>query len=133
MCNGGFGYAAQLFRDLGAEVTSYYDQPNGVNINHFCGSTFPEKIRELTKESGADLGFAFDGDGDRVLAVDEQGNLVNGDHILAIVGLHLLEEDRLPARKVIATAYSNGISGRFSWITVVMWAMLPPGTVLSST
>jgi phosphoglucosamine mutase len=102
------GYAAQLFRDLGAEVTSYYDQPNGVNINHFCGSTFPEKIRELTKESGADLGFAFDGDGDRVLAVDEQGNLVNGDHILAIVGLHLLEEDRLPARKVIATAYSNG-------------------------
>lgn len=101
-------YAAQLFKDLGAQVTSSYDQPNGVNINHYCGSTYPEKIKRLTQESGADLGFAFDGDGDRVLAVDEHGNFINGDHILAIAGLHLLKEDRLPARKVVATAYSNG-------------------------
>ncbi len=101
-------YAAGLFRDLGAEVTSSYDQPNGENINLYCGSTYPEKIQQLTKEAGADLGFAFDGDGDRVLAVDERGNFINGDHILAIAGLHLLENDRLPARKVVATAYSNG-------------------------
>lgn len=102
------GYAAQLFRGLGAKVSAFFDQPNGININHFCGSTFPEKIKSLTQEMGADLGFAFDGDGDRVLAVDELGNLVDGDHILAIVGLHLLQNDRLPAKKVVATAYSNG-------------------------
>ncbi|WP_461364265.1 phosphoglucosamine mutase [Candidatus Darwinibacter acetoxidans] len=101
-------YAAKLFRSFGAEVTSFYDQPNGTNINHLCGSTYPEKIRELTERSGADLGFAFDGDGDRILVVDEQGGFINGDHILAIIGLYLLQQDRLPARKVIATAYSNG-------------------------
>ena len=101
-------YAAKLFRSFGAEVTSFYDQPNGTNINHLCGSTYPEKIRELTERSGADLGFSFDGDGDRILVVDEQGGFINGDHILAIIGLYLLQQDRLPARKVIATAYSNG-------------------------
>lgn len=101
-------YASQLFRGLGAKVSAFFDQPNGININHFCGSTVPEKIQSLTKEVGADVGFAFDGDGDRVLAVDEQGNLVDGDHILAIVGLHLLRNGQLPAKKVIATAYSNG-------------------------
>lgn len=100
--------AARIFRDLGAEVESYYDQPNGININYFCGSTFPEKIQNLTKEAGADLGFAFDGDGDRILAIDERGNLLNGDQILAIIGLHLLGQNRLPGQKVIATAYSNG-------------------------
>ncbi len=100
--------AARILRDLGAEVRSFHDQPNGININHFCGSTFPEKIQNLTTEAGCDLGFAFDGDGDRVLAVDEQGDLLNGDQILAIIGLHLLRQDRLPGQKVIATAYSNG-------------------------
>jgi phosphoglucosamine mutase len=54
------------------------------------------------------LGFSFDGDGDRILVVDEQGGFINGDHILAIIGLYLLQQDRLPSRKVIATAYSNG-------------------------
>ncbi|NMA61915.1 MAG: phosphoglucosamine mutase, partial [Firmicutes bacterium] len=101
-------YAPRLFRSLGAKVSAFFDQPNGTNINHFCGSTFPEKIQNLTKEVGADLGFAFDGDGDRILAVDERGNLVDGDHILAIMGLHLLRNGQLPANKVIATAYSNG-------------------------
>ena len=101
-------YAPRLFRSLGAKVSTFFDQPNGTNINHFCGSTFPEKIQTLTKEVGADLGFAFDGDGDRILAVDERGNLVDGDHILAIMGLHLLRNGQLPANKVIATAYSNG-------------------------
>lgn len=101
-------YAAPLFRSLGAEVTSFYDQPNGVNINHQCGSTYPEKIQSLAVETGADLGFAFDGDGDRILVVDERGNIINGDHILAIAGLHLLKRGRLPAGKIIATAYSNG-------------------------
>lgn len=101
-------FAAKLFRNLGAQVSSFFDQPNGVNINHYCGSTYPEKIKELTTKVGADLGFAFDGDGDRVLAVDEQGHLIDGDHILAIIGLYLLQNNKLPARKVIATAYSNG-------------------------
>lgn len=101
-------YAAHLFRDLGAKVSSFYDQPNGININHLCGSTHPETIQSLTKEIGADLGFAFDGDGDRILAVDEKGNILNGDQILAIIGIHLLRQNRLPSRKIIATAYSNG-------------------------
>ncbi|HPT83094.1 MAG TPA: phosphoglucosamine mutase [Limnochordia bacterium] len=101
-------YAAQLFSSLGAKVTAYYDQPNGTNINHFCGSTYPEKIQNLTREAGADLGFAFDGDGDRILVVDEQGGFIDGDQILAIIGLYLLKQGRLPAGKVVATAYSNG-------------------------
>ncbi|MCK9525455.1 MAG: phosphoglucosamine mutase [Limnochordia bacterium] len=102
------GIAARVFRDLGADVTSFYDMPNGININHLCGSTFPEKIQSLTREADADLGFAFDGDGDRILAVDERGGLLNGDQILAIIGLQLLRQNRLPGQKVIATAYSNG-------------------------
>lgn len=100
--------ASGVFRDLGAKVTSAYDEPTGVNINQSCGSTYPETIRRLTKEIGADLGFAFDGDGDRILVVDERGNLLNGDQILTIIGLHLLRQNRLPGQKVIATPYSNG-------------------------
>ncbi|NMB19799.1 MAG: phosphoglucosamine mutase [Firmicutes bacterium] len=100
--------AARVFQDLGAEVKSFYATPNGVNINHFCGSTYPEKIQSLTRETGADLGFAFDGDGDRIMAVDERGEILNGDQILAIIGLQLLRQNRLPGQKVIATAYSNG-------------------------
>ena len=100
--------AERVFQAFGAKVTSFHATPNGVNINHLCGSTFPEKIQSLTQEVGADLGFAFDGDGDRILAVDEQGQLLNGDQILAIIGLQLLRENRLPGQKVIATAYSNG-------------------------
>lgn len=101
-------YAAELFRSFGAKVSAFCNQPNGTNINHLCGSTYPEKIQTLTREVGADLGFAFDGDGDRLLVVDEQGGFIDGDQILAIMGLHLLKQDRLPARKVVATAYSNG-------------------------
>ncbi len=101
-------YAAKLFSSLGAKVTAFFDQPNGTNINRFCGSTFPEKIQSLTKETGADLGFAFDGDGDRILVVDEEGGFIDGDQILAIAGLYLLRQGRLPAGKVVATAYSNG-------------------------
>lgn len=101
-------YAPTLFRKLGATVSAFFNEPNGVNINYFCGSTHPEQIRSLCKEVGADLGFAFDGDGDRLLAVDEQGNLIDGDQILAIIGLHLLQNGQLPAKKIIATPYSNG-------------------------
>ncbi len=101
-------YAAELFSSFGAKVSAFCNQPNGTNINHLCGSTYPEKIQTLTREVGADLGFAFDGDGDRLLVVDEQGGFIDGDQILAIMGLHLLKQDRLPARKVVATAYSNG-------------------------
>lgn len=101
-------YAARLFGDLGAKVYAFHDQPSGLNINQHCGSTYPKEIQSLVKEVQADLGFAFDGDGDRILAVDEAGNLIDGDQILAIIGLHLLRTERLPARKVVATAYSNG-------------------------
>ncbi|NLJ81463.1 MAG: phosphoglucosamine mutase [Firmicutes bacterium] len=101
-------YAPGLFEEMGAQVSPFFHEPNGFNINEECGSTFPEKIQDLTRKVGAQVGFAFDGDGDRVIAVDEKGDLVDGDHILAIIGLHLLHNDKLPARKIIATPYSNG-------------------------
>ena len=100
--------AARIFRDLGAEVESFFVQPKCVKIYHVFGSTFPDQIQSLTEKTGADLGFAFDGDGDRILAIDERGGILNGDQILAIIGLNLLRQNRLPGQKVIATAYSNG-------------------------
>jgi phosphoglucosamine mutase len=72
------------FSAQGAEVTAIHASPDGININEACGSTHPEKLQAKVVEVGADLGLAFDGDADRCLAVDNEGNLVDGDHILAI-------------------------------------------------
>lgn len=99
--------AGAFFRRLGATVTELSVQPDGLNINQGCGATRPEFLAEAVGREGADVGFAFDGDGDRVIAVDEKGRVVDGDHILAIVGLHLLASDRLPHGKIVATEYSN--------------------------
>lgn len=93
---------------LGAKVSVIHHEPNGLNINEQCGSTYPEEIKNYVKQVGADVGITHDGDADRVLAVDEQGNLVDGDHILAICGLHMLEEGCLQNKKIAATVYSNG-------------------------
>ncbi len=81
--------------------------PNGININVDCGSTHPESLQEAVRRYGADLGVAHDGDADRIIAVDEKGQLVNGDHIMAICGLDLLRSGKLPQRAIVATAYSN--------------------------
>ena len=99
--------AADLFRRLGASVKTLYAQPDGLNINLHCGATSPGALAEAVVREGADVGFAFDGDADRVIAVDELGRVVDGDHIMAITALHLLAHDRLPERTIVATEYSN--------------------------
>lgn len=100
--------APAVLQALGAEVSVINNQPDGTNINCNCGSTHIKVLQDYVKEVGTDLGFSYDGDADRVLAVDEAGNEVDGDHILAICGLHLLGKQQLPHKKIAATVYSNG-------------------------
>ncbi len=97
--------ANRLFARLGAKVTVINDKPNGKNINMNCGSTYPEQLQALVKEKGLDIGFAFDGDGDRVIAVDDQGQLFDGDQIIHLLAQHY-QQDGLDA--VVATVMSNG-------------------------
>lgn len=78
--------------NLGAELCIIHNEPDGNNINLNCGSTHIESLKKLVIENGADIGFAFDGDADRCLAVDENGELIDGDKILAICGLYLKEK-----------------------------------------
>jgi phosphoglucosamine mutase len=88
--NGAYsGLAPKAFRNLGAEVVAIGDKPDGENINVGCGATDLQALQQLVARQGLDLGVAFDGDGDRMLAVDERGDVVDGDQILAILALHL--------------------------------------------
>jgi len=96
-----------VLRQVGAEVEVMCAEPDGVNINEGCGSTHPEAVREAVLRSGAQVGLAYDGDADRVLAVDETGALVDGDHILAIAALDLQERGRLPGDAVVTTVMAN--------------------------
>jgi phosphoglucosamine mutase len=108
-------YTPRLLGDLGVHVTTINDKPDGTNINARCGSTYPQVLAEMVVEAGADLGLAHDGDADRLVAVDEKGNLVNGDHIMAICGLDLLRRGMLPRNTIVATVYSNlGLSQTFA-------------------
>lgn len=97
----------RVLRELGATVFSCCDQPNGLNINVACGSTHPESVAEVVKQYGADVGFAHDGDADRVIAIDDQGEIIDGDYIMVICGLHMLEEGRLAGNRIAVTVYSN--------------------------
>lgn len=89
-CANGATYhiAPKVFRELGAEVSTIGAHPDGLNINRGCGSTNPEQLRREVRERGGDLGIAFDGDGDRVLFVDKNGELVDGDQLLLIIAMH---------------------------------------------
>lgn len=102
-----FRLAPRLFTRLGADVLALHLSPNGTNINVGCGSTHPELAAEKVREEGADAGLTFDGDADRLIAIDEQGNVVDGDHILAICALDRLRRQDLPGKTVVATIYSN--------------------------
>lgn len=108
-CGNGANYlvAPELLKELGAEVEIIHNTPNGVNINVDCGSTNPEMVQKLVLETGADIGISFDGDADRLIAVDEIGNIVDGDHILAICGLLLKEQGKLNNNKIVGTVMSN--------------------------
>jgi phosphoglucosamine mutase len=96
-----------ILRELGAEVTVAHNEPNGININAQCGSIYPEEIQRLVKETGADVGITHDGDADRVLLCDENGEIVDGDEILAFASIDLLRAGRLEQNTVVATVMSN--------------------------
>ncbi|MBN2539490.1 MAG: phosphoglucosamine mutase [Deltaproteobacteria bacterium] len=99
--------APKPFFEMGAEVHTIFAEPNGENINEGCGSQYPEKLAEEVIKRGADVGFAFDGDGDRVIAVDEKGGILTGDRILAICAEMMKEEGTLTSNLVIDTVMSN--------------------------
>jgi phosphoglucosamine mutase len=99
--------APEVFRRLGAEVEAVAAEPDGRNINEGCGSTHVEALAEAVAASGSELGFAFDGDGDRVLAVDRAGAVVDGDELMALAALHLREAGRLSGEGVAVTVMTN--------------------------
>ncbi|RRD50901.1 phosphoglucosamine mutase [Arachnia propionica] len=108
-CANGASYqtAVLAFEEAGAEVIAINASPDGLNINERCGSTHPEQLQKVVVAEEADLGLAFDGDADRCLAVDHEGNLIDGDQILAILALALQEDHRLASNTVVATVMSN--------------------------
>jgi len=106
--NGATSYiAAGVFESLGASVHPLFNTPDGTNINENCGSTHIEALADYVKANKLDLGLAFDGDGDRMLAVDGNGEFVDGDEILAICGLDMKERGLLPGDAIVATSMSN--------------------------
>lgn len=99
--------APRIFHELGARTSCLNCTPNGININEDTGSLHPEKMALLVKQLGADVGMAFDGDADRVILADEKGNVVDGDHIMAIYALHCARTSGLPTNTVVGTVMSN--------------------------
>ena len=99
--------AESTLRKLGAEPIVIHNNPDGININRGCGSTHMEELREKVLEVGADIGIAFDGDADRMLAVDEKGNMIDGDQIMAICGLYMKNKGILKNDTIVATVMSN--------------------------
>jgi phosphoglucosamine mutase len=99
--------APEIFSRLGASVTVVADAPSGRNINDACGSTHVEQLAEQVRAGGHAIGFAFDGDGDRVLAVDDKGQVVDGDELMALAALHLNAAGRLPGAGVAVTVMTN--------------------------
>ncbi len=108
-CANGAAYEVgpAVFRRLGAEVVVIHNHPNGININDHCGSTHLEGLQAAVREHQANLGLAYDGDADRCLAVDEQGQVIDGDQIMVICALQLLRANRLPDNTLVTTVMSN--------------------------
>jgi phosphoglucosamine mutase len=108
-CANGATYRAapEIFRRLGADVGVIADAPDGRNINDGCGSTHLDTLVERVGQDGHDIAFAFDGDGDRVLAVDADGVVVDGDELIALAAVHLRERERLPGNGVAVTVMTN--------------------------
>ena len=108
-CSNGAGYevAPRIFRALGAEVVVINDRPDGMNINFNCGSTHLEQLMDAVKLNKADVGLALDGDADRMLAVDENGQVIDGDQIMVILAKHAKKEETLEQNTLVATVMSN--------------------------
>ena len=102
-----YGVAPHVFEELGARVTTLSATPDGKNINHECGALHPQKMAAKVKELGADIGLALDGDGDRLIVCDEHGEIVDGDHIMAICANELLKQRKLKKKTLVATVMSN--------------------------
>ena len=108
-CSNGssFSIAKSVFDALGAKTYVSHADPNGLNINKDCGSTHIDSLVELVKEKELDLGFAFDGDADRCIAVDNTGRIIDGDHIIYICGKYLKNRNKLDGNHVVVTVMSN--------------------------
>jgi phosphoglucosamine mutase len=108
-CAQGASYevAPMAFRELGAQVSCYYHEPDGTNINDNCGSMHPQRLCELVRELGADVGFAFDGDADRLIAADERGQVINGDQVMALLAIYMKGKGTLKDNTLVATVMSN--------------------------
>ncbi len=102
-----YGVAPQVFEELGATVSAFGVSPDGKNINDQCGALYPQMIAEKVKSLGADIGIALDGDGDRLIIVDEKGNVVDGDQIMAICAADLMARKKLHKDTLVATVMSN--------------------------
>lgn len=102
-----FYTSVETFRELGGEVVAIHNNPDGTNINANCGSTHMEELQARVVYEKADLGLAFDGDADRLIAVDENGKIVDGDQIMAIVGNHMKTQGKLKKNTIVATIMSN--------------------------
>lgn len=101
------GIAEAVFTRLGATVIARFDEPDGYNINDMCGSTHPERLQEIVTETGADCGFAFDGDADRVIASDELGRIVDGDKMMGVCAEALRDDGKLSGNTLVITVMSN--------------------------
>ncbi|NJB67450.1 phosphoglucosamine mutase [Desulfobaculum xiamenense] len=108
-CANGATYkvAPRVFEELGAEVVKMGVEPNGLNINDKCGSLYPEGVAARVRETGADIGLALDGDGDRLIVVDEQGRILDGDQIMALCAMDMMSRGALPGNTLVATVMSN--------------------------
>jgi len=102
-----YGVAPYVLEELGAEVVTVGVAPDGLNINQKCGSLYPEVIARMVVEEGADMGIALDGDADRLIVCDEKGRILDGDQIMALCALELLEKKCLPGNMLVATVMSN--------------------------
>ncbi|MBO4358351.1 MAG: phosphoglucosamine mutase [Erysipelotrichaceae bacterium] len=108
LCNGSSCYTAKgVFDRLGGDMTYINDSPNGTNINNNCGSTHLEMLQDFVREHDFDLGFAFDGDADRVLFTDENGDVVDGDKAMYLISKYLKEKGQLSGNKLVTTVMSN--------------------------
>ncbi len=108
-CANGATYkvASKVFNKLGADTIVICDEPNGININDNCGSTHMQNLQKAVLDHSAHVGFAFDGDGDRCLCVDENGKIVCGDEILSILGIDLIEKNKLNKNTIVGTIMTN--------------------------
>lgn len=108
-CANGATYqvAPQILRELGAELITLNNSPDGTNINENCGSLYPEVVQKKVLKEKADVGISFDGDGDRVIPVDEKGEVVDGDQVMALCAQEMIRKGRLPKRTLVATVMSN--------------------------